>query len=120
MRARFGKALEVIFQFGPNADQMPPFSPGADQFFDFEDGMRICVTRDGFGETLERHVSVSFLPDTQLWRECKSRDNFGFVSKMMFKLLAEDRYRAISGDDKPFQFHGFSKTAGVPHWRRPE
>lgn len=112
MRARFPKVLEVVFE-------TPEHVPTRDHYFDFPDGMRICVTLER-ENGVERHVSVSMLRDTQLWKEAKARDGFGFVSQMLFKLLAEDRYRSISGDTKPLKFDGVSKSSGVPHWRRPE
>jgi hypothetical protein len=59
-----------------------------------------------------------------LWQQFKNRDDFGPVSKTMFKILAEDRYRALSGDVEHLPFNGFTNKAkgfkGVPHWRRAE
>jgi hypothetical protein len=126
LRARYPKALERVFQYGPKGDQRPVTGPYEleNQRFDFEDGLRLIVSRDALGERIDLHVSASIQPGTDLWRQFERRDNFGIVSKMMFKILAEDRWRALSGDKEPLPFNGFTKISagfkGVPHWRRTE
>lgn len=126
MRARYPEALKRTFQYGEKGDQWPARGPWEypDQRFDFEDGLRLMVSRDAFGKKVELHISASILPNTSLWRQFEHRDNFGSGSQAILRVLAEDRYRLISDDRAPFPFNGFTSRAkgfkGVPHWRRPE
>lgn len=126
MRERYPAALERTFQYGPKGDQWPTKGPWEypEQRFDFEDGMRLMVSRDAFGDRVDLHVSASIFPGTKLWRELEHQDGFGMLSQMFFKLLVEDRYKALSGDVQPLPFNGFTSTAkgfkGTPHWRRTE
>lgn len=126
MRARFRQALRRTFQYGPKGDQWPPKGPWEypEQRFDFEDGMRMMVSRDAYGDRVELHLSASIIPGSELWQQCENRDGFGAVSRVMFKILVEDRYRELSGDVEHLPFNGFTNRAkgfkGVPHWRRPE
>jgi len=126
MRARFKQALKRTFQYGPNGDQTPAKGPWEypEQRFDFDDGLRLMVSRDAFGERIDLHVSASIIPGSELWQQFANRDNFGDISKVMLKILVEDRYRALSGDVEHLPFNGFTSVTkgfkGVPHWRRTE
>ena len=94
--------------------------------FDFEDGMRLVVSRD-VQQSGKRilHLSMSFADQTELYHKlrtrlrhrlrCGDRDAPVHVTRLVCR-LAILRFRKLSGDYRPLEFLCFSEEKMVPHW----
>lgn len=116
---RYPAALEVALDVGDFLTACFSALPGEDprNVFDFEDGLRLIVSRDVGHEGLAGevlHVSASAIKGTRVWRLIAD----GSLDKTDFCLFALRRFRHISGDQGPFEFLGCSPMTGIPHWFR--
>lgn len=121
-KARYPEAIREVYDFtdDPNAVMGDPGSKRK-HIFDFEDGLRLIVTRERM-PALHRgrvcvvmlvHVSASLNPDSTL---VKSLDIVSpTAASAAFKSLCERRFQELSGSDAPMTFIGWS-SKGVPHW----
>lgn len=117
LKARYPAALRKVFDCTKG---LPRPRPGElySQVFDCGDGIRLIVSRDRESESdIYLHVSASFVEGYPLWNELKGSGNAG---QKTFIAMVEERFRELSGDDQPLDFHGFSAGKQVPHWRRKE
>jgi hypothetical protein len=120
---RFPKALERLYdaesvQLGV---QLPP-SQSARQVFDFDDGLRLIVSREFWSERGKvLHLSASIKERTPLYEELRKKVKTVGTDAMEehFRELAESRYQLLSGDTREFCFAGNSEEKGVPHWFLP-
>ena len=127
LQARYPKALEFVYDQQAIV-QDNAIRPGevAANLFDFEDGLRLLVSRERTpsGQVV-LHVSASFQDD------CKIADNFRRwlgpkPSKQKRQRLANNwaitipaRFIELSGDTLPLKFIGWTSNY-VPHWMRIE
>jgi hypothetical protein len=115
-RARYGSALMVVHDVESIRSGNAP-DPGLFRrfVFDSRDGIRLVVSVEavaGQGEYL--HLSASLDPDCEHYADVGR----GTLNIGSFMVMVMDRFRAISGDDRPLKFRGLSPL-GVPHWCRP-
>lgn len=90
--------------------------------FDFRDGLRLIVGREDSAELGHYlHVSAWVEPAGRLARHLATIRTHGGPALAMNELLslARLRFTAISRDDGPLDFLGFSSN-GWPHWIRKE
>lgn len=117
LKARYPAALRKVFDCTKG---VPRPRPGElySLVFDCEDGIRLIISRDRETESdVFLHVSASFVEGYPLWDALKGS---GEAGQKRFIEMVEERFRVISGDDEPLDFHGFSAGKLVPHWRRLE
>jgi hypothetical protein len=116
LRERFPAALDRVFDYREGAPAELPSGLRA-HVFDFEDGVRMIVSRDmeGKGEVY-LHVSASVEPGTRCWALVSG----GTITRSDFRRLMESRFFHLSGQRERLEFCGFSRGKGVPHWRRLE
>jgi len=117
LKARYPAALRKVFDCTKG---IPRPRPGElySQVFDCEDGIRLIVSRDRETESdVFLHLSASFVEGYLIWNVLKGS---GLAGQRKFIEMVEVRFREISGDDDPLEFHDFSAGKQVPHWRRKE
>lgn len=108
LRARYKKALEVSYNATKIAADKVPDRPGMhrENIFDFENGIRLIISRDVLGHIEGIHVSGSFAPSI-------------YKGKVMIEPLLKamtDCYYELSGEPKDeLHFVAFSQQ-GIPHW----
>lgn len=100
LRARYHKAVEKPWSIDPKGPT-PTDGPGKhrEHIFDFEDGMRLIISIDKGPEDELLHFSASM---------------FKHIEGDTLK-LAEQRFREMSGCDRPAYRH-IVTPMGVPHW----
>lgn len=116
LQERFPQALGRVFDFRAGVpDELP--SKLRAHVFDFEDGVRMMVSRDMEEEgKVYLHVSASVEPGMLYWGLILS----GAIGKSEFLRRMEHRFAQLSGQSEKLEFCGFSPGKGVPHWRRLE
>lgn len=116
LRARYPAAVERVFDYRFGFPAVWPSQLRA-HVFDFEDGLRVMVSRDREEEDgTYLHVSASLEPGHGLF-ESVAR---GAVGLRQFLTIVEERFALLSGDVGRLDFCGLSGGKGVPHWRRRE
>ncbi len=121
LQARYPHALEHLYDVSDIVAR-GGIRPGecATNVFDFEDGLRLIISRQLFPDNVEvLHVSASF-PG-----ECRIADEFRLLlltmplDKIMEKWQRSipGRFRELSGDDRPLEFGGVTEHV-IPHWFR--
>lgn len=126
LRARFPGALAAVFDCASiEADPSVP-RPGQVRAntFDFEDGLRMIVSRDDLGRSLggvHLHASASLEEgsplEAEMMRIYRARGIDGV--RAAFRSAVEARYEEIAGRPMP-PFKAWSDWKGVPHWFGPE
>lgn len=123
LQARYPRALEFVFDQEAIQNQ-GAIRPGevAAQVFDFEDGLRMIVSREQEADgKLLLHLSASFR------NECAMADKFlGRLRKVSRSAALEEwrvgvelRFAELASDRRPFRFLGWSGNM-IPHWIREE
>lgn len=119
-RDRYSAAIREVYDLNdPRSfmDNRPSNKP--QNVFDFEDGLRLIVSREKWIDRNIRgtHVSASFSVTSTLWQEVKVMAN----PIMTFRHIAFDRWRYMAGRH-PMEirreeetFLGLSEH-GIPHW----
>lgn len=114
LAARYAKALEHVFDV-----EAIEFSgakrPGemAECVFDFEDGLRLIVSRDRFPNgDIKTHVSASARVSSELYQHIK----FGSVNQVEFCAMVTMAHAEISGTKGGLELLGFSEGKMVPHF----
>lgn len=122
LRARYFEALKPLVDVAAvMADEN--LSPGKRDLhvFDFEDGLRLIVSRDTNTGNVWLHFSASMRAGSPIERKLirKARVSGGDAAALSLQKIAGGRFVAIS-DEKlaNWTFAGFSRTKGVPHWFR--
>lgn len=116
LRARFPKALTRTYDAISIAMYKSTDRPGnnRENVFDFEDGLRLIVSRDILEDHPQIHVSASFEMNSRLGRQLQ-RSGFGEASRDGFVEAARDGYRQLSATDAGLTLIGWS-AAGIPHF----
>jgi hypothetical protein len=118
LRGRYARALEHVFDV-PAIRDRGGIRPGevAANVFDFEDGLRLIVSRERMPEGhVVRHVSASFAEHGRM------ADEFRLLAvttprEKLFKMWLADipgRFAELSGDERTLRYAGFSGK--VPHF----
>lgn len=118
LRARYPDALRSVFNAEAVAFGGAP-RPGQIRahVFDSPDGVRLIVDREKSpGHPVYLHLTGSAQEGTPLRDDL--RDGRASLADVLARIL--DRYRDISGDDRPLTFLGLSEDKGCPHWVRAE
>lgn len=119
LQRRFYKSLEKIYIGNDilNGITEPP-SQNPDCVFDFEDGLRLIISKELFEDYTATHISASFQENSRLFNECLNRIRFENKENAQeyFLLIATSRYKMLSQDHREMKFLGFSEEKGVPHW----
>jgi len=116
LRSRYQAALIKVFDCRCGT---PYPRPGQlrGHVFDFEDGMRLVISRERMSETEQRlHVSASFAPGTEIANRLDCRD----LTTEQFLDLALETFARLSDDHGPLEFIDATPERGIPHWRRAE
>ena len=122
LKERYSKALSKLFVLEEVVEggDRPGLNPA--NIFDFEDGLRLIVSRDHgmvFGE--ERvHFSASLRPGSDLEQNARYQAKKRGRDVAMNYILrrAEAGFRQISGVAE-FTFIGLSEGKYIPHWVLP-
>jgi hypothetical protein len=122
LRARYGAAIATVHDAESVAMRLAP-EPGTlpAHVLDCEDGMRLIVSReDCAGTGVLLHLSASLVPGSELFLELLSLTRDVPVDRMLaaFRAAVEHRFRAVSGDDGPLEFLGYTPGRFMPHWVR--
>lgn len=107
-RARFSAAIEPLFDL--EDPQCPSAGASRTHVFDFEDGLRLVISRD-------------FHPDTGVQIHLSASVNTAVVKSVGIEFLfkAECRFREIADwPDAPLSLLGLSPEKRIPHWIIPE
>lgn len=116
LQERFAEALRRVFDYRAGVpDEIP--SGLREHVFDFEDGVRMIVSRDMEDEGgVYLHVSASVEPGMLYATLITTR----VITAQDFLRRVERRFAQLSGQEEPLEFCGFTRGKGVPHWRRIE
>lgn len=123
LKARYGRALEHIYDQAA-IEHGGAIRPGevAANVFDFEDGLRLIVSRERMPDgDLVLHLSASFPKD------CRLADEFRLLAVAtpkqkilrMFLSSIPGRFAEMSGETRVPHYLG-SSDRGIPHWVIPE
>lgn len=112
--ARIGAALEPLID-GESVQIGAQSRPGLFRrhVFDFEDGLRLIISRDDLGSGPQLHVTASIQPQTRLWKRCYAELMTGEHANR----IAAARFEVISGMTMP-PFKQLS-AGGIPHFWGP-
>jgi hypothetical protein len=119
LRSRYGAAIATVHDAESVAMRLAP-EPGTlpANVLDCEDGMRLIVSReDCAGTGVLLHLSASLMPGSELFLELLT-DCDGPATLAAFRAAVEHRFRAVSGDDGPLEFLGYTPGRFIPHWVR--
>jgi len=122
LRARYPRALEFLYDCAAVRDG-GAITPGevAANVFDFDDGLRLIVSRERLPEGVETvHLSASIRPGSRMAAEVErqvARRDPEHVASAHKRWAAgiPERFRQLAGDGFRLLFVGFSDKA-VPHW----
>jgi hypothetical protein len=113
MKKRYGKAVERVLDF--TCAETSPKAPERRNIFDFQNGLRIVVSRDRDAEGLCLHVSASMATAGTL----STSVMMGLWKRDEFWAGMLQQYREISGDKGSFEEADLPpRFSGVAHWRR--
>lgn len=113
MAARYPQAIEEICDV-ESAKLGVGWMPGGRRanVFDFEDGMRMIVSRDESAEFgIKIHFSASANPESVFYADIAN----GLVDRQQYLNLCVERFRAISGCDRIIRL-GYVSEGGIPHF----
>ncbi len=120
LQARYPAAVAKAFGVAEILSLGGPLGP--EHTFDFEDGLRLTISRERFAGRDEIHVSASYRPDSPMahdvvskLRACRSRVGRDAVRDEWIASI-EARFRELSGSTARFPAAEMSER-GVPHWR---
>lgn len=103
LKARYPDAIKRLYVYG--VDEIIPGKP--EHVFDFEEGIRIMVSREQAEGYEFIHFSSSFNEEIKEKYKDKPQELFDRMIQL---------FKDLSGiDQEPF-FKGFSPQKGVPHW----
>lgn len=122
LRARYGAALATVHDAESVAMRRAP-EPGENpaNVLDCQDGLRLIVSReDCAGSGILLHLSATLMSGSDLFLELLSLTGDVSVDRILaaFGAAAEHRFRAVSGDDGPLEFLGYTPGRFIPHWVR--
>jgi len=116
LRSRYRAALIKVFDCRRGVPYPQP-SQLRGHVFDFEDGMRMVISRERVSETEQwLHMSTSFVPGTKNGNLLKRRA----LTKEQFLELALETFAKLSHDHGPLEFIALTGEKGIPHWHRVE
>ena len=109
MKARFAEAVRKVYELDAVEAGLEQ-RPGVERkhVFDFEDGMRLIVSRDRLEGEVSLHVSVSFMPG----REVTGRE---FLVSVLSRVTDMSGGKGVEG-----LVQVFTSEAGVVHFLFPE
>lgn len=111
MQSRYQAALTPVYEDGMIASGRQPPPTDLKHVFDWPDGLRLQVIRH---RTIDHGLVVHFSASaTGALRDALER--LYRDEARPFLLLAVERWRELSGDQRQVHWMGFSRT-GVPHW----
>jgi hypothetical protein len=101
-KAAINKAVNAVY-----ANSHPEESPGKkrEHVFDFEDGIRLIISRDYAGNDEVFHISASV--EGAIWK--------GPFDETLLRQMKE-RFAAISGSSIPNNSTFIITEKGIPHW----
>lgn len=116
LRARYPRALEFVYC--PEACASGAIRPGevAANVFDFEDGLRLIISRDRMEGRVVLHFSASVEVGTpladELLRQIQGEPWHAVLSR--WEATVPARFRDLSGDTRTPSLA--FRSANVPHW----
>lgn len=120
LKARYPLALEYVYDAFQIAEHnaIRPAEVAAN-VFDFEDGLRLIISRESYpgDNRVFLHFSASFQTETPIHERCKSvAAEHGSAAMLTdFMIAAADRFAELSGDTRqPTTI--FVTRGGIPHW----
>lgn len=114
LRARFPDAVDRVYNYAKGIPNPIP-SLTRRHVFDCYDGMRLIITKEWFPDGPRIHVSCAYLRHRPHFTVYSDRtEGWEPVKAKMVERIAE-----ICGDDKEFQFFGFTNDKLVPHFFYP-
>lgn len=114
---RLDKALEKLYNTTKPMKEIPAKSPA--NHFDFEDGLKLIISRDKKDAGVFIHFSASYKLESELGRKITNITN-PKKATLFFVGTAEDRFRLLSGYQEYIGFLGILGEKGIPHWRISE
>ena len=88
----------------------------ADNVFDFENGLRLIVSRERMECGLVvLHVSASMAPKCPLADSLRGKAKGRKQAMRLFRVAAAEAFAELSGRTEPLEFLGWTKGM-IPHW----
>ena len=88
--------------------------------FDFDDGLRLIISRDMIGGSIGSpiHVSASINPLSKLYEDLANvvKSHSFEACKEAFRDMASVAFLELSGETRPLKLLGWSVEKSVPHW----
>ena len=117
LKDRFHLAIRDVYDV--MSDKLRPgINPNC--VFDFEDGLRMIISKEKVKKKIYIHVSASFDDSDHTilyWELMEAGRLFGEdYCKLKFRRIVENQFKKISNYHGEICFLGFSSTEGIPHW----
>ncbi len=120
LRARYPQALAHVYDTDAIRDH-GAIRPGecAGNVFDFEDGLRLIISRERIDAGVVLHISASLQAKTRLADKLRRSGGTAARLQIEFMRAAEKRFRELSGNEQALDFV-FWTQGMIPHWQQKE
>jgi hypothetical protein len=116
---RYHRCLEKTYTINEIlCGKIAPPSQNRNCVFDFENGLRLIISKEIFGSKTGLHISASMQEGSELYENCWKLADFNRAKegKRYFLSHVVSSFREISSDFRPMKFVEISPEKGVPHW----